>query len=47
MPRVHVIEVDRSKPLVEEQTNGHNRWHEAIEAAAEVHPGDTCGVSKR
>jgi formamidase len=40
MPREHVIEIDPSKPLVEEQTNGHNRWHEAIEAAAEVDPGD-------
>ena len=41
MPREHMIEIDPSQPLVEEQRNGHNRWHEAIEAAAEVDPGDT------
>jgi hypothetical protein len=40
MPREDVIEIDPSKPLVDEQTNGHNRWHEAIEAA-EVDRGDT------
>jgi formamidase len=47
MPREHVIEIDPSKPLVEEQTNGHNRWHEAIEAAAEVDPGDTVVYETR
>ena len=41
MPREHVIEIDPSKPLVEEEKNRHNRWHEAIEAAAEVDRGDT------
>jgi formamidase len=47
MPREHVIEIDPSKPLVEEQTNGHNRWHEAIEAAVEVDPGDTVVYETR
>jgi formamidase len=47
MPREHVIEIDPSKPLVEERTNGHNRWHEAIEAAAEVDPGDTVVYETR
>jgi len=36
----HVIEIDPSKPLVEEQRNGHNRWHEAIEPVLEVAQGD-------
>jgi formamidase len=40
MAREHVIEIDPSRPLVEEQRNGHNRWHEAIEPAVEVEPGD-------
>ena len=47
MPREHMIEIDPSKPLVEEQTNGHNRWHEAIEPAAEVDPGDTVVYETR
>ena len=40
MPREHLIEIDASRPLVEERKNGHNRWHEAIEPAAEVDVGD-------
>jgi formamidase len=40
MPAEHVIEIDPSKPLVEEPTTGHNRWHEAIEPVLEVDPGD-------
>jgi len=40
MAREHVIEIDPSRPLVEEQRNGHNRWHEAIEPAVEVEPGE-------
>jgi formamidase len=40
MAREHVIEIDPSTPLVEEQRHGHNRWHEAIEPAVEVEPGD-------
>jgi formamidase len=38
--REHVIEIDPSRPLLEEQRNGHNRWHEAVEPAVEVEPGD-------
>ncbi len=40
MAREHVIEIDPSRPLVDDQRNGHNRWHEAIEPAVEVEPGD-------
>ncbi len=47
MPREHVIEIDASRPLVEERRNGHNRWHEAIEPAAEVEPGDTVVYETR
>jgi formamidase len=47
MPREHVIEIDPSRPLVEEQKNGHNRWHEAIEPAAEVDTGDTVVFETR
>jgi formamidase len=47
MPREHVIEIDPSKPLVEERKNGHNRWHEAIEPAAEVDTGDTVVFETR
>jgi formamidase len=47
MPREHVIEIDPSQPLVEEQMNGHNRWHEAVEPAAEVDPGDTVVYETR
>jgi formamidase len=47
MPREHVIEIDPSRPLVEEQMNGHNRWHEAVEPAAEVDPGDTVVYETR
>jgi formamidase len=47
MPREHVIEIDPAKPLVEERRNGHNRWHEAIEPAVEVEPGDTLVYETR
>jgi formamidase len=47
MPREHVIEIDPSQPLVEEQMNGHNRWHEAVEPVAEVDPGDTVVYETR
>jgi formamidase len=47
MPREHVIEIDPSKPLVEEQRNGHNRWHEAIEPVVEADPGDTVVYETR
>jgi formamidase len=43
----HVIEIDPSKPLVEEQRNGHNRWHEAIEPVLEVALGDTVVYETR
>jgi formamidase len=47
MHREHVIEIDPSKPLVEEQKNGHNRWHEAIEPVVEADPGDTVVYETR
>jgi formamidase len=47
MPREHVIAIDPSKPLGEEPTTGHNRWHEAIEPVAEVDPGDTVVYETR
>jgi formamidase len=47
MPSEHVIGIDASSPLVEEQTNGHNRWHESIAPAAEVDPGDTVVYETR
>jgi formamidase len=40
VPREHVIEIDPSKPLLEEPDTGHNRWHERIEPLLEVDPGD-------
>jgi formamidase len=40
MPGEYVIEIDPAKPLVEEPSTGHNRWHEAIEPVLEVDPGD-------
>jgi formamidase len=47
MASEHVIEIDPSEPLVEEQANGHNRWHESIEPAIEVDPGDTVVYETR
>ena len=47
MPREHVISIDPSKPLGEEPATGHNRWHEAIEPAVEVDPGDTVVYETR
>ena len=47
MPREHVISIDPSRPLGEEPGPGHNRWHEAIEPAVEVDPGDTVVYETR
>lgn len=47
MPREHVLEIDPGRPLVDERKNGHNRWHEAIEPAVEVEPGDTVVYETR
>ena len=47
MSREHVISVDPFKPLGEEPGTGHNRWHEAVEPAVEVDPGDTVVYETR
>jgi formamidase len=47
MPKEHVLEIDAARPLVEERKNGHNRWHESIEPAVEVEPGDTVVYETR
>jgi formamidase len=47
MPREHVLEIDPAKTLVEEQRNGHNRWHEEIGPVAEVDAGDTVVYETR
>jgi formamidase len=47
MPREHVISIDPFKPLGEEPSTGHNRWHEAIEPAVEIDPGDTVVYETR
>src|SRR5215213_10226899 len=47
MPQEHVVSIDPSRPLGEEPGAGHNRWHEAIEPAVEVDPGDTVVYETR
>lgn len=41
MPEEHVIRIDPFRPLTEEPATGHNRWHEDLQPALEVDPGDT------
>jgi formamidase len=43
----HVIAIDPTRPLAEEPSTGHNRWHEAIEPVLEVEPGDTVVYETR
>ena len=38
--REHVVRIDASKPLAQEPTAGHNRWHEGIEPVVEAEVGD-------
>lgn len=40
MSALHEIELDLSRPLVEDEAGGHNRWHAEIGAAVTVEPGD-------
>jgi formamidase len=47
MPSEHVIAIDPSKTLAQQPDTGHNRWHEAIEPAVEVEPGDTVVYETR
>ena len=36
----HRLEIDATRPLIDDPTNGHNRWHPAIPAVLEVEPGE-------
>jgi formamidase len=40
LPHEHVIEIDPRRPLAEQPSVGHNRWHEAIEPVVEADLGD-------
>src|SRR4030095_2537697 len=40
LAREHVIEIDPRRPLAEQPSVGHNRWHEAIEPVVEADLGD-------
>jgi formamidase len=37
----HRIEIDATRPLIDDPANGHNRWHPAIAPVLEVEPGET------
>jgi formamidase len=37
----HRLEIDATRPLIDDPTNGHNRWHPAIPPVLEVEPGAT------
>jgi formamidase len=37
----HRLEIDATRPLIDDPTNGHNRWHPAIPAVLEVEPGES------
>jgi formamidase len=37
----HRLEIDPTRPLIDDPTNGHNRWHPAIPPALEVEPGES------
>jgi formamidase len=37
----HRLEIDATRPLVDDPTNGHNRWHPAIPPVLEVAPGES------
>jgi formamidase len=41
------ITIDRSKPLVDQPSTGHNRWHPDIEPLVEVDPGEECVLETR
>ena len=42
-----MIRIDTFKPLDEETSTGHNRWHEAMEPVVEVDPGDLVEYETR
>jgi formamidase len=37
----HRLEIDATRPLIDDPTNGHNRWHPAIPSVLEVEPGQS------
>jgi formamidase len=41
------ITIDRDKPLAEDASTGHNRWHPDIEPLVEVEPGEECVLETR
>ncbi|MBX6342894.1 MAG: acetamidase/formamidase family protein, partial [Thermomicrobiaceae bacterium] len=47
MVKVHHVQIDPTKPLIEEAETGHNRWHEDIAPIVEVDPGDTVILETR
>lgn len=47
MSTVHEIELDLTKPLIDDPRAGHNRWHPDIPAALRCAPGDTVALRAR
>lgn len=47
MTPVHEIELDLTRPLVDDPRAGHNRWHPDIPAALHCAPGDTVALRAR
>ncbi|MGW0162552.1 acetamidase/formamidase family protein [Mycobacterium sp. NPDC003323] len=47
MSGVHEIELDLTRPLVEDPRSGHNRWHPDIPAVLRCAPGDTVAMRAR
>jgi formamidase len=45
--RTHRIAIDRSKPLGQEPSTGHNRWHPDIPPILRVQPGDSVELEAR
>src|SRR4249919_3490716 len=46
-PTMHAIRIDRSKPLCDEPTCGHNRYHPDIAPAAEIGEGEEIALETR
>lgn len=45
--RHHEVRIDRNKPLAQEPTTGHNRWHPDISPIVECDPGDEVTLETR
>src|SRR5215471_7220917 len=41
------IAIDRAKPLSEEPSTGHNRWHPEIPPLVRLNPGEVIGLETR